>query len=25
MSEVEDMDIVEEQDHPMNHWLGRRI
>jgi hypothetical protein len=22
MSEVEDMNMVEEQDHPMNHQLG---
>jgi hypothetical protein len=22
MSEVEDMNMVEEQDHPMKHWLG---
>jgi hypothetical protein len=23
--EVEDMDIVEEQDHPTKHWLGMRV
>jgi hypothetical protein len=22
MSEVEGIDMVEEQDHPTNHWLG---
>jgi hypothetical protein len=25
MSEVEGMDMIEKQDHPMNHQLGRRV
>jgi hypothetical protein len=25
MLEVDGMDMVEEQDHPTNHWMGRRV